>query len=105
MNTKHTPGPWKTVQAKSAISIKAHDGLVTIANIGWMLRANYPDTCEANARLIAAAPDLLAACELATHDLQRMMALLEVHAKMSFKGGSFESNLAELKEAIAKATA
>lgn len=85
---KHTPGPWKAVAVKSALSIKAHDGCVTIANIGWMLRQNYPES-EANAKLIAAAPVLLE-------------ALLQAEAELS-RLHSPKSALTTIRAAIAKA--
>ena len=55
---KHTPGPWKTnykdlalVQAENGAPIARCDKLFGVANI------------QANARLIAAAPDLLEALQ------------------------------------------
>lgn len=57
---KHTPGPWKAHK-----TIEAHDGMPEC----WQIDAEYDAVCttqfcyapntEANARLIAAAPDLL----------------------------------------------
>lgn len=57
---KHTPGPWKAHK-----TIEAHDGMAEC----WQIDAEYDAVCttqfcyapntEANARLIAAAPDLL----------------------------------------------
>lgn len=65
MTTKHTPGPWI-----------ARDGVVVASHFGWSgaivaqprhhdLGANTYDTrrAEANAHLIAAAPDMLAALQ------------------------------------------
>lgn len=62
MGTKHTPGPW----AVNGIAIDA--GVTTVC---WMAEppqyagdtAKFCDNDKANARLIAAAPDLLAALE------------------------------------------
>jgi hypothetical protein len=59
--TAHTPGPWKT----EGRDVQTADGLITVAiahgPVGeWQkVRTEH----EANARLIAAAPDLLEACE------------------------------------------
>jgi len=50
---KHTPGPWR-VSGKQSIRCESGNGY--IAKTNW-------DNGEANARLIAAAPDLLAALE------------------------------------------
>lgn len=59
---KHTPGPW-TLQTRSSykygVFVKAEDQI--IAGVGGM--EFTPNTNLANARLIAAAPDLLAALE------------------------------------------
>lgn len=51
-----TPGPWKVVQPKhdpQAWDVAAENGM-EICRLPWR--------CEPNARLIATAPDLLAAC-------------------------------------------
>lgn len=68
MNAKHTPGPWLLIDATDdeiAITTDARmaDDIVPIVEvqIGW----DEPLESEqrANARLIAAAPDLLEACQ------------------------------------------
>ena len=55
MTTQHTPGPW-------AIS-KPIGGNVYIEKGNRLIGHIYRDNREANARLIAAVPDLLAACK------------------------------------------
>jgi hypothetical protein len=53
----HTPGPW-TVDGQTLpqnLQISSPDGIVTVID-----SEAFADTIEANARLIAAAPDLLA---------------------------------------------
>ena|SRR5580765_6125700 len=60
MAMKHTPGPWGAYNlSKGNIAIETREG-VRVANASG-------DTCdvEANARLIAAAPELLAALKAA----------------------------------------
>lgn len=68
MNTKHTPGPWfvgeqmpapsKSIHAFIGIGNGAcHVGLASITPLTGFCEA------EANARLIAAAPELLEACK------------------------------------------
>jgi hypothetical protein len=52
--TKHTPGPWKSIEG--ADIVRTENGEY-ISKIGGGTDAE----CEANARLIAAAPDLLSA--------------------------------------------
>lgn len=58
--SKHTPGPWTATD----------DGYIEHSG-GWSVAKAYGanPTCAANAALIAAAPDLLAACELAASSL------------------------------------
>lgn len=75
-NTKHTPGPWfatvnHTANGSSA-SVHNSEGYSILSNINGLTTENIPENeeCEANARLIAAAPELLEcmnmlACELA----------------------------------------
>lgn len=74
--TTHTPGPWEAINfAGAGWSVrKAHErpgytGRAPICSMAWF---QFPipgiiddDISEANARLIASAPDLLAACEAA----------------------------------------
>ena len=57
--TKHTPGPWNYVKYRSGgILLSTPSGALNIRTD----KSNI-DEQEANARLICAAPDLLAACE------------------------------------------
>ena len=55
----HTPGPW-SVSKRATLRVIAHDDN-TIASTGCT--DNLRDQWEANAHLISAAPDLLAALE------------------------------------------
>ncbi len=65
--TKHTPGPWEVVDIGGvAIGVGIDEGGNCFRMIGNTLTKNDPreiDEINANARLISAAPDLLAACE------------------------------------------
>jgi hypothetical protein len=67
MSTKHTPGPWSDRNGRIFQTDREE---LTIANVG---RAFDGDYSPANARLIAAAPDLLEALQLAvrqnSHDM------------------------------------
>lgn len=58
MTTKHTPGPWGIIWTNGTIVIDANGGKTDIAHV--VNRVNR-DITEANARLIAAAPELLSA--------------------------------------------
>ena len=59
--TKHTPGPW------SASPSPTSDGLYHVYKADGNFLTLEDAEHEANARLIAAAPDLLAALEAAVH--------------------------------------
>ena len=52
----HTPGPWRATRHSSIVgtAVMANRGIVVASVLG------SPEVCQANARLIAAAPDLLA---------------------------------------------
>jgi hypothetical protein len=96
MKAPHTPGPWIIYGDRGQI-IGADDGKAAIAHIiepsenhppAWR---RTPAVCQANARLIAAAPELLALIK----------GLVEWEARM----GGFESTLwDDARAAIAKAT-
>ena len=53
--TSHTPGPWEVFESHTGIYILDSAEQAAVCRLEWCLEA------EANARLIAAAPDLLAA--------------------------------------------
>jgi len=56
MAAKHTPGPWKTIKTFAGSTIVFDDQQNSIAYL-----RGYKHPYKANARLIAAAPDLLEA--------------------------------------------
>ena len=88
MNTKHTPGPWKF----SFESIHPEWAIVTTGGGAVVANVNADHRQEANASLIAAAPDLLEAGEAFLRELD--------------EGDSFpawEAAKAKLRAAIAKA--
>lgn len=60
--SEHTPGPWRlsTVGAVPHAEITSDSGSIALVALGRK-------ESQENARLIAAAPDLLAACELALY--------------------------------------
>ena len=72
MNTKHTPGPWKIVEVTSDTASGPTNypraivaGSVTIAELPERSPLCMMDERAANARLVAAAPELLRVAELA----------------------------------------
>ncbi len=69
---KHTPGPWHTFAPDPDagwLDIASPDGTVIVGNEGIRL----DEATEANASLIAAAPDLLEALEKARQDINWML--------------------------------
>lgn len=92
MSTKHTPGPWQ-------LDHRGYTFIVAAPKHGYITR----DVCrmdastmsafhrEANARLIAAAPDLLTALE-------------EVLPHVEFSHRQFKAEVDAARAAIAKAT-
>ena len=74
--SKHTPGPW-WLDHGDDVNLFNHVGISAethelLAQVVWRLDddKSTPE-CEANARLIAAAPDLLEALETALYGWQR----------------------------------
>jgi hypothetical protein len=84
----HTPGPWRS-EGQYVIG----EGNQLIAVAGRSTEPEIRIAHEANARLIAAAPDLLAACEL----------MESVYRQNVVNPGEPSSVLEALQAAIAKA--
>jgi len=75
--TKHTPGPWKVEWPfEGGALITADDGHGELAQVKTRYsKTNNLEEAEANARLIAAAPDLLEAiCDLELRMTQAALA-------------------------------
>lgn len=98
MSTKHTPGPWffdkkGRVWRRNPSDLYENGGSVAgdqpiaFANIGWTGEGNQSYPIESNARLIAAAPDLLEALKFV----------------MSAHGEQLDLAFQQAQEAIAKA--
>jgi hypothetical protein len=82
----HTPGPWKQVSVRGGWDgVQVANGGTTICT----LALNVPD----NARLIAAAPDLLEACQF----------LLETAEKAPWSQMAMSRALDHIRAAVAKA--
>jgi len=77
---KHTPGPWEIVQSDHGIVVRTESpkktryGASRYAAIGGFERSDPQQLAEAlaNARLIAAAPELLAALEGLEKEFRRI---------------------------------
>lgn len=101
--SKHTPGPWRidgsevSCEGMGALAVVSSDdlrpeGYFIVAAVVDISTEVWPKagSCEANARLIAAAPDLLNTCKFALDSLER-----------SGLGDSWTATI--LRETIAKA--
>jgi hypothetical protein len=106
MNTKHTPGPWRISNGNFANLIEGYsgrhhgewdDGFRAVASAQHCEPTgnyvNERENAEANARLIAAAPELLEACSL----------LLEALRSSNVSNGLIRSAEDAARAAIAKA--
>jgi len=75
MTDKHTPGPWQ-------IGPNFDDTFILVVSSDGFVARTVAGNDEANARLIAASPDLLAACKLAAEaaqDIARGPCLMEAY--------------------------
>lgn len=83
--SKHTPGPWVYVAGRfNGRHAKSASGSVMSADAyGWYI-ATIEDAPEAesNARLLAAAPDLLAALEAACEEIKYLRDWANNHGAM-----------------------
>jgi hypothetical protein len=61
----HTPGPWRT----TGLNVRAGDALICYASNHWADDETPESERQANADLIASAPDLLAALERLAHPM------------------------------------
>jgi len=99
MSAKHTPGPWQ-VNSNFASQVCDCDGTsrgcAPIANM-----SGTPAERKANARLIAAAPDLLEALREVEKHLQSYVDAIEYGGGAASKSSE---RLASVRAAIAKAT-
>ncbi len=83
-NAKHTPGPWHTGIGKAGRIIYAADGFAVADATVFHGRhqGDGPSTTEVeNARLIAAAPELLAALEAITNESVCLKAAIVEQAR------------------------
>lgn len=68
-HTQHTPGPWKVTEDRPADTLVVQSLTTPYLTVAVMMGATSSAEEEANARLIAAAPDLLEVVELAAIDV------------------------------------
>ncbi len=91
---KHTPGPWQAVAWMCHAPTTVRAGNVTIAECGGQGRLVVD--CEADARLIAAAPELL-------EQLRLMVQQFAQYVPPAPNGGNEAWRIAKARAAIAKA--
>ena len=101
MAEQFTPGPWHVEDFDTVFSVKSRDG-IKIVKTSWhdSIRKPYPlkPEARANARLIASAPALYAACENAA---TAMRILAEVAEDVRMEGSEpLRERLAELEAAL-----
>jgi hypothetical protein len=102
MTSKHTPGPWCICgNEKEATIVRAGDGIAThVARLHEMwICDEHGGSVIANARLIAAAPDLLAALA----DMVDALKLDTLQDGGQFIGEAYADLFAAAQNAIAKA--
>lgn len=97
--SKHTPGPWVIKEIDHDEGARVSFGLV-----GCGCRVYGMPEGEANARLIAAAPDLLAALESCAAECERAANALGGRESSPLVAGCLLNRAAEARAAIAKAT-
>jgi hypothetical protein len=61
MNTQHTPGPWEVRKGEPWVIAKAYGDMKSVVHLN--LPVDQSESQKADARLIAAAPDLLEALQ------------------------------------------
>jgi phytoene dehydrogenase-like protein len=97
MNAKHTPGPWQfgKVSQLPAFSLpKEYQRIYMPDNDAAFVSGSH---AEANARLIAASPDLKAALENALRSMEYAAMALEAPEKCALR-----ENIEQAKEALKK---
>lgn len=103
----HTPGPWTVVGLSRSICGKSFDGVAR--EIVSRVRGGSSEAADANARLIAAAPDLLAACKELREGLAAAMRVAaegdftDLFVEAMARAGVTNGIGARAEDAIAKA--
>jgi len=100
--TAHTPGPWRVTEYGGEIAIHAEDNTKIALPEKWF--ASDRAEAAANARLIAAAPDLLAALEAAVAYLEANRPQGKIRDIFSALNHYENDVMKPARAAIAKAT-
>lgn len=104
MATKHTPGPWELFNCNHTVAVTAGPPPKNEV-VAWtgFDATNFPKAAVANARLIAAAPDLLDRLRSARRLLE-LVTLTDDDGNDDSSRKAWASDLAKIDAAIAKAT-
>lgn len=94
--TKHTPGPWKSIQRGESFNIEGLDQKKVLVIRAGLIPMNQ------DMRLIAAAPDMLEACKWA-HEVLETAAGLSALIDLGMKETDRNNKLNMLNDAIRKA--
>jgi hypothetical protein len=86
MGTQHTPGPWHIAEyGTNEDGTPKHYGIVrgkvTIANLGTSTNENAKEI-DANARLIASAPEMLEALKILSDSLIEAIDISQINGKV-----------------------
>ena len=109
----HTPGPWTIINCKNGrlISPEANGARGNIAHVYAKGEHNYqnnsyssPEEMDANARLIAAAPDMLAALDLLLTDMDSILGGNAYGMPFDDERHPLHRSVMESRAAITKAT-
>ena len=102
MSAKHTPGPWRVDIDRAIVADSQARGIwrTVVADLGLPTSPNGAQEREANAHLIAAAPDLLEALEELVVTADNMRAWIERQAAATPED---HAAIARARAAIAKA--
>jgi hypothetical protein len=91
---KHTPGPWAVHPSKARVDAFVGGAPLPVCELLWPTDQRSEAETEANARLIAAAPELLAACKA-------MLVLLI--PKFEHEPMKYFSEIQQIEAALSKA--
>lgn len=100
--TKHTPGPWEDAEYPVVFAPYPKDSVAMVEVANCMLDRDIFDQWQANARLIAAAPELLEACKAVDEWL--MEGFADSDADDPVYNEAFRRALRTVRAAIARAT-
>jgi hypothetical protein len=99
--TKHTPGPWIVRSHEPWVIAKDHGDMKSVVHLNYPIEQT--PTQQANAHLVAAAPEMLKALEVVTDSIEaeieaRYPPEIKEHPAMMRR---YEQDMEEVKEARA----